>query len=179
MPSRFAIALIGSLALNAALVGIVVGRWLTPKPDAQAAQMQLERYGPTSDVVKAAWDQLPEADQKDLGNQLREYWVAMKDERRRLSEAGHTVYSAALADPYDEAKLRDAVAIFQMREKKLQSIAEDILISHMESMPPQARATAAAGLLTPFNARMQRVDNADPGARLPPEEAPPPAPANQ
>ena len=179
MPSRFTIVLIGSLALNAALVGIVVGRWLTPKPDTQAAQMQLERYGPTSDVVKAAWDQLPEADQQELGQQLREYWVAMTDERRRLGEAGKAVYNAALADPYDEAKLRDAVAIFQMREKKLQSIAEDILISHMESMPPQARATAAAGLLTPFNARMQRVDNADPGARFPPEEAPSTPPANQ
>lgn len=177
MPSRFTIALIGSLALNAALVGIIAGRWLTPKPDAQAAQMQLERYGPTSDVVAAAWEQLPEDDQKELGQQLREYWVAMGDERRRLSESGKAVYNAALADPYDEAKLRDAVAIFQMREKKLQGIAEDILISHLESMPPKARATAAAGLLTPFNARMQRADGADRGARPPPGDAP--APVNE
>lgn len=158
MASKLTIALIGSLALNAALVGIVVGRWLTPKPEQPSVQMQLERYGPTSDVVAAAWEQLPQADQDQLGRQLREFWVSMADERTRLSEAGKTVYNAALAEPFDEARLRDAVAIFQMREKKLQGIAEDILISHLGQMPAQARATAATGLLTPFSARMQRAN---------------------
>jgi uncharacterized membrane protein len=169
MASKLTIALIGSLALNAALVGIVVGRWLTPKAEQQTVQMQLERYGPTSDVVAAAWEQLPDADQEQLGQQLREFWVANGEERRRLGEAGKAVYNAALADPFDEARLRDAVAIFQMREKKLQSTAEDILISHMGQMPAQARATAATGLLTPFNARMQRANNRS--------ERPPGAPA--
>jgi uncharacterized membrane protein len=161
MPSRVKIILIGSLALNAALVGIVVGRWLTPKSDEPTVQMQLERYGPTSDVVAAAWAQLPEADRTQLRTQLRESWVAMGDDRRRLSEAGKVVYEAALAEPFDENRLREAVSIFQLRETKLQRLAEDILISHIGRMPPQARATAAAGLLTPFNARMQRADGKD------------------
>ena len=179
MASRFTFALIGSLALNAALVGVVVGRWLTPKAEEPTVQMQLERYGPTSDVVAAAWEQLPEADQEKLGRQLREFWVANGDERRRLSEAGKTVYNAALAEPFDEARLRDAVAIFQMREKKLQSTAEDILISHLGQMPPQARATAATGLLTPFNARMQRADRrAQRPVGAPTEAAPGAAPGN-
>ena len=179
MASKLTIALIGSLALNAALVGIVVGRWLTPRPEQPTVQMQLERYGPTSDVVAAAWEQLPKADQDELGRQLREFWVANGDERRRLSEAGKTVYDAALAEPFDEARLRDAVAIFQMREKKLQSTAEDILISHLGQMPPQARATAATGLLTPFNARMQRADRrAQRPAGAPAEAAPASAPGN-
>lgn len=169
MASKLTIALIGSLALNAALAGIVVGRWLTPKPEQQTVQMQLERYGPTADVVKAAWEQLPPADQEVLSRQLREFWVANGEERRRLGEAGKAVYNAALADPFDEARLRDAVAIFQMREKKLQSTAEDILIGHLAQMPAQARATAATGLLTPFNARMQRANNRS--------EPPPGAPA--
>ena len=82
----------------------------------------------------------------------------MADERKRLTESGRHVYEAALGEPYDEARLRDAVAIFQIRERRLQETAEDILISHLGSMPPEARATAAAGLLTPFNARMQRAD---------------------
>ena len=161
MPSRVKIILIGSLALNAALVGIVVGRWLTPKSDEPTVQMQLERYGPTSDVVAAAWAQLPEADRTQLRTQLRESWVAMGDDRRRLSEAGKAVYEAALAEPFDENRLREAVSIFQLRETKLQRLAEDILISHIGRMPPQARATAAVGLLTPFNARMQRADGKD------------------
>lgn len=166
--------LIGSLVANAILVGVVVGRLLSPAAPAEpTVQMQLERYGPTSDVVNAAWEQLPEGDRAQLRKQLRGSWDAMRGERQRLREAGQHVYDAALAEPFDEAKLRDAVAIFQVREKKLQEIAEDILISHIGGMPPEARATAAVGLLTPFNARVQRADKLEkiegrePYAKLP------------
>lgn len=158
MPSKTSLFLIGSLAINAALLGIVGGRLFSPASTEPTVQMQLERYGPTSDVVSAAWAQLPEADRAELRKQLRDSWVAMEDERKRLREAGEAVYNAALSEPFDQNKLRDAVAIFQLREKHLQENAEDILISHLGKMPPQARATAAAGLLTPFNARMQRAD---------------------
>jgi len=161
MPSRSTVILIGSLALNAALVGIVAGRWLTPRTDEPTVQMQLDRYGPTSDVVAAAWAQLPEADRTQLRQQLRDAWVAMGADRGRLSEAGKAVYEAALSEPFDEDRLREAVTIFQLRENKMQGLAEDILISHLGRMPPQARATAAVGMLTPFNARMQRVDGKD------------------
>lgn len=156
------VVLVVSLVVNAVLLGVVVGRWLSPSsPQEPTVQMQLERYGPTSDVVNAAWAQLPEADRAELRKQLRESWVAMTDERKQLSDAGKRVYDAAVAEPFDEARVRDAVAIFQTREKRLQQIAEDILISHIGGMPPGARATAAVGLLTPFNARMQRADKQD------------------
>lgn len=158
MPSRISLFLIGSLAINAALLGIVGGRMLSPASAEPSVQMQLERYGPAADVVEAAWAQLPEADRTELRKQLRESWVAMTDERKRLRDAGEVVYNAALTEPFDHNKLRDAVAIFQLREKHLQDIAENILINHLGKMPPQARATAATGLLTPFSVRMQRAD---------------------
>ncbi len=158
MPSKMSLFLIGSLAVNAALLGIVGGRMLSPAAKEPSVQMQLERYGPTSDVVAAAWDQLPEADRKVLRTQLRERWVSLEGERNRLREAGQAVYEAALAEPFEEAQLRDAVTIFQQREYRMQQSAEDILISHLGKMPAEARATAAVGLLTPFNARVQRAD---------------------
>jgi uncharacterized membrane protein len=159
--------MIVSLVLNAALLGVVGGRLLNPSNSEPTVQMQLDRYGPTSDVVAAAWAQLPEADRSELRKQLRESWVAMTAERKRLSEAGKNVYDAAFAEPFDENKLRDAVAIFQLREKGLQQNAEDILISHLGRMPREARATAAVGLLTPFNARMQRADGKGGGQKDP------------
>lgn len=158
MPSKTSLFLIGSLAVNAALLGVVAGRMLSPGATEPSVQMQLERYGPASDVVAAAWDQLPEADRKVLRAQLRERWVVLEGERNRLREAGKAVHDAALAEPFDEARLRDAVTIFQQREYRMQQSAEDILISHLGKMPAEARATAAVGLLTPFNARVQRVD---------------------
>lgn len=157
MPSKLTLFLIGSLVLNAALLGIVAGRMLNPGVKEPSVQMQLERYGPTSDVVSAAWAQLPDEDRKVLRKELRERWIAMEGERKRLSEAGKVVFNSALQEPFDEAKLRDAVTIFQTREHRLQQSAEDILIRHLSKMPPDARATAAVGLLTPFNARMQRT----------------------
>ena len=158
MPSRISLFLIGSLAINAALLGIVGGRMLSPASAEPSVQMQLERYGPAADVVEAAWAQLPEADRAELRRQLGGSWVAMTDERKRLRDAGEVVYNAALTEPFDHNKLRDAVAIFQLREKHLQDVAENILIKHLGKMPPQARATAATGLLTPFSVRMQRAD---------------------
>jgi uncharacterized membrane protein len=157
MPSKTSLFLIGSLAVNAALLGVVGGR-LVNQPKEPSIQMQLERYGPTSDVVAAAWAQLPDSDRKELRKQLRDRWVSLEGERNKLREAGQAVFEAAKAEPFNEGKLRDAVTIFQQREYRMQQSAEDILIGHLANMPPEARATAAVGLLTPFNARMQRTD---------------------
>jgi uncharacterized membrane protein len=158
MPSKTSPFLIASLAVNAALLGVVGGRALNKTPEATPANMQFERYGPTSDVVKAAWDQLPEADRMALRKQLREQWAAMDGDRKLLSEAGKAVYASAKAEPFDETQLRNSLMVFQQREQMLQGRAEDVLISHLGKMPPDARATAAVGLLTPFSARMQRAD---------------------
>lgn len=178
MMSKLSMVLVASLVANAVLVGVVGGRMLSPpQPAEPTVQMQLERYGPTSDVVNAAWGQLPEEDRTELRKQLRESWGKRAEERKRLSEAGKRVYEAAFEEPFDETKLRDAVALFQLRENRLQQAAEDILISHLGKMPREARATAAVGLLTPFNARMQRADNQDrrggPRGEGPHREGPP------
>jgi uncharacterized membrane protein len=170
MISKVSIFLVVSLVTNAVLIGVVGGRLLSPsQPGEPTVQMQLERYGPTSDVVNAAWRQLPEGDRTVLRQELRERWVAMSVERKRLSDAGRRVYEAAFEEPFDETELRDAVALFQLRENRLQQAAEDILISHLGKMPREARATAAVGLLTPFNARMQRADDQKPRVGAPAE----------
>jgi uncharacterized membrane protein len=165
MPSKVSLFLIASLAVNAALLGVVGGRLVNSGDQEPSVQMQLERYGPASDVIAAAWAQLPDGDRKELRKQLRDRWVSLEGERKQLGEAGKAVHDAALAEPFDEGKLRDAVTIFQQREYRMQQSAEDILISHLGGMPPEARATAAVGLLTPFNARMQRTDRGPPKAR--------------
>jgi uncharacterized membrane protein len=168
MPSKLSLFLIGSLALNAALLGIVAGKLLNPGSKEPSVQTQLaQRPGPTSDVVAAAWAQLPEEDRKALRTEFRERWTALESDRKRLGEAGKAVHDAAQAEPFDEAKLRDAVIIYQTRQQRMQQSAEDILIRHLAKMPPEARATAAVGLLTPFNARMQRGSSDGRGSKGP------------
>jgi uncharacterized membrane protein len=159
MPSRTLILLAVSLVLNAVLFGLVVGREASDR--APTAKMDFERYGPTSDVVLQAWSQLPEADRVELRRQIRDLYAAMAPDRARLHDAGNTVYAAALSDPFDEPTLRDALVLFQHRERVMQRQFEDVLIRRLGKMPPEARATAAVGLLTPFNARVRRVDVGD------------------
>ncbi len=150
--------LVVSLAANAALLGVVVGRWLSPVvPRDPTIEMQLDRNAPMLSVVDDAWLQLSADDKAVLDKQLRESWLSMSEERKTLTQAGKRVYEAALAEPFDETRLRDAVGIFQLRESDMQRSAEDILISHLRQMPPRARATAAVGLLTPFHQHVQRV----------------------
>jgi len=156
MLSKMTLFLIASLAINAALLGVVGGQLVNKQQRRPPAESQVDRP-PSSDVM-AAWGQLPEVDRKELRKQLRDRWVALEGERKRLSDAGKAVHDAAKAEPYDEAKLRDALTIYQWRQERMQRSAEDIFIGHFSKMPPDARATAAVGLLTPFNVRVQRSD---------------------
>ncbi|MEP7209218.1 MAG: periplasmic heavy metal sensor [Alphaproteobacteria bacterium] len=163
MPSRLVLFLIGSVAVNAALLGVVGGSLLNNgKP---SGRVQSQRTTPTNDVVQAAWAQLPDAERIDLRRELRDQWVAMKPDRLLLQDAGKAVHDAAMGEPFDEIRLRGAMIVFQQRQQMMQHRAEDILISHLGKMPAEARATAAVGLLTPFNARVQRADH--------PHEGPP------
>jgi len=154
MPSKMTLFLIASLAVNAALLGVVGGQLVNKQQRPPPMEGQTNRP-PPSDVM-AAWGQLPDADRKELQKQFRDRWVALSDDRKRLTEAGKAVHDAAMAEPFDEGKLRDTLIIYQQRQQRMSQSAEDILISHLGKMPPEARATAAVGLLTPFNARMQR-----------------------
>jgi uncharacterized membrane protein len=185
MPSRLAIFLTISVAVNAALLGVVGGGLLNK--DKPAGKAQSQRMLPTSDVVQAAWAQLPEDERADLRHELRESWIAMKPDRQLLQEASRAVHDAAMLEPFDEVRLRGAMIVFQQRQQIMQHRAEDILISHLGKMPTEARATAAVGLLTPFSARVQRADRphegppkpGSPGDVKPPLRAPdgPPPPA--
>ena len=173
--------LIGSLALNAALVGVVAGRWLTPRADDAGSSAVVAQDGADPDVMTTAWGQLSEPDRAELRQQLRASWAAMSDNRRRLAEAGRAVYESALAEPFDEARLREAVAIFRLRQTTLEGVVETVLIRHLSGMPPGARARAATGLLTPFYGRMLRSDlrerlrrQADPATAAPPPPGPAP-----
>ena len=145
--------LANSALANVALLGVVGARFL--RPDGPAGrEARAER--PASDVVRAAWAQLPEADRTALRAELREQWRTMAPDRERLGAAGRAVRDAALIEPFDETRLRNALIVFQQREQMVRMRAEDVLISHLGRMPPEARATAAEGLLTPANMRLER-----------------------
>ncbi len=138
--------------------------------------MDFARYGPTNDVVQAAWNQLPESDRQALRQELREQWKSAEPDRERLRQAGAAVAEAARREPFDEFQLRNSLIVFQHIESTLQQRAEDVLIRHLARMPVEARTTAAVGLLTPFNVRMQRSDDARREAANQPKAFGPPSP---
>ena len=169
MPSKFSYFLIASLVANAALLGVVGGRLLNKEqPSTRAPSTRL-----SNDVVQAAWAQLPDDERVDLRKELHSAWIDMKPDRQKLQDAGKAVHDAAMAEPFDETRLRGAMIVFQQRQQMMQHRAEDILISHLGKMPAEARATAAVGLLTPFSARIQKTDRSHDGAPTKPESGSP------
>src|SRR5262245_1818892 len=104
MPSRMSLFLIASLAINAALFGVVGGGLLNQQhrrgPDAQGDR-------PPQSEVAAAWAQLPDADRAELRKRLRDGWNAMEPDRKLLSDAGKNVHDIATSEPFDGNKLRD------------------------------------------------------------------------
>lgn len=148
--------LIASIAANAALLGVVGGRLINPKPDFQPAETY-ERPGsrPVSAEIQAAWSGLPEADRRELGAQFKSVGQEMEAVSHRLQESAASIAEIARQEPFDKTKLEDTVVVYRHLQAGLQQRVDDTLVSHLGKMPPEARAAAARGLLTPYYAWMK------------------------
>ena len=164
--------LIGSVALNAALLGVVGGRLVsgangTPPPESVIRTTPPPRAVPAE--VQAAWAKLPESDREVLGRQFAELWDAKGEEVRRLIDATRRVAELARQEPFVESDLRNAVVVYRHSYAGFQDGVDDVLISHLDKMPPDAREIAARGLLAPYSQWMRQTRD---------DPAPPAAPPN-
>jgi uncharacterized membrane protein len=157
MPSKLVMALIGSVALNAALLGVVAGRFASPTSSKSVEPLAADTKGvrPVSAEVQAAWAKLPDGDRKALNEQfghvIREnvsYYSRMGEAARRVAEIAH-------AEPFNKVELQNAVVVYRSMQQAIQRGVDDVLISHLAKMPSDARETAARGLLTPYNQWMR------------------------
>lgn len=173
--------LIGSVALNAALLGLVGGRFVggangVPPPESVIRSTPPPRAVPAE--VQAAWAKLPESDRAVLGEQFSELWDAKGEEVRRLIDATRRVAELARQEPFVESELRNAVVVYRHSYAGFQDGVDDVLISHLDKMPPDAREIAARGLLAPYSQWMRQTRN-DPPSDETSESVEAPAPDAQ
>jgi uncharacterized membrane protein len=149
--------LIGGLAisgvLNAVLLGSITKRSQSPTAGQGDAVQVVRTDGPARPIsaeVSAAWAKVPEADRKEMGAQFGELRKVTMAENERMEDAAKRIAEIARTEPYDGGALRDTVVVYRHIQQGLQQRVDDILISHLAKMPPEARETAARGLLTPY-----------------------------
>lgn len=166
--------LIASVALNAALLGVVGGRLANgaggpPPPESVIRTTPPPRTVPAE--VQAAWAKLPESDRAVLGQQFAELWDAKEEEVNRLIKATRRVAELARQEPFSESELRNAVVVYRHSYAGFQDGVDDVLISHLDKMPPDAREIAARGLLAPYSQWMRQTRNDPPAPEASGEQA--------
>lgn len=137
-PRRWTLyALIASLAVNLAVLGLVAGLALKGPPGRPGPEMGLWRYAGA----------LPEPYRGDLMRQLRESRDAWRMERDRLSGQRQILASALTAQPYDRATVESALALERSMLDGLAVQGAQVLLDQIDRMDAQARADYAARLL--------------------------------
>lgn len=128
--------LVASLALNVAIVGVIVGALLKGPPPAPWPGIALWQYARA----------LPDPYRRDLGRSLREKpgdWVGPRQALRGQRSA---LAAALTADPYAP----DAVAALLGREAalttELSTRGVELLLAQIERMSPEERSAYAAAL---------------------------------
>jgi uncharacterized membrane protein len=148
--------LVGSLALNAALIGVVGGRMFSRGEPAEiATSYQAPGWRPISLAVQDAWSKLPESDRIELGAQFKVLNRETETVSARLKESASRIADMARQEPFDSEALRDTVVVYRHLQSGLQERVDDTLVGHLGKMPPDAREVAARGLLTPYYAWMK------------------------
>jgi uncharacterized membrane protein len=131
---RLRLALLASLAINLALVGLFVGLALRggPPPAPPPGLAALARA-------------LPEPERRDLVRALRRERPAWRDDRAALDSATEALRVALLAEPFEAEALAAALAAQRTARDALTARAEAALVARLAAMTPEARAELAAG----------------------------------
>lgn len=138
------IALVLSLCLNVFLIGagIVMCKKFEARHPQFAAMMQ-NRNKPPLDKFQARMDALADKLTPEAGTALRQ---AMQEGRAEAQEKMKNVEAArqaskeaALADPFDEARLREAFAAQYAAMDEIHSIMKEKMIKAMSAMTPEQR----------------------------------------
>lgn len=137
-PRRWPIyALIASLAVNLAVIGLVAGLALKGPPGRPGPEMGLWRYAGA----------LPEPYRGDMMRELRASREAWKAKRDRLAGQRQVLARALTADPYERETVESALALERGLLDGLAMQGARVLLGQIDRMDAQARADYAARLL--------------------------------
>lgn len=136
-PARFWLAL--SIALNALLIGIVIG----------GGWMVAHRHGLSAPTrLRAAGDELSAAQQPRFRTLLQDTRKAGRPLLRQARQARAEAAAALVAQPFDQAALAQALARARAADLALRQQREEAVARFAATLSLEDRRTLAAGLRT-------------------------------
>lgn len=142
------IALIVSLAANGVMTGIVLSTVLTAQPvyieqnNPPSPRGDGEVRGPGGFNVRGFLRALP----PEMREQARSRFEAEREDLRELVRAGaeaqRDVVRAVTAEPYDPARVSEAMSEMRVRRGEVERAFEGIVLEIVADLPPNERARA-------------------------------------
>ncbi|MEM6627234.1 MAG: periplasmic heavy metal sensor [Pseudomonadota bacterium] len=123
-----------SLALNAALVGLVGGRILAGPPPAA-----YETRDDRANERRRVFEDLSPSQRRALRRDLMQVWRGADAERRAIGEARRAAQAAASADPYDREALESALAAQRAAEEALKARIHTAITGRLDELSPKDR----------------------------------------
>ncbi len=137
--------LAGSLAVNAALFGIVGGQFLGNNGigiDEKPPNTSRERPH-----IERVFGQLEKADREKLFRTMKEHWRSSKAERATMHAKHLEVLNAIRAEPFDRGQVELGIKEFMRVDSELKTLATTGILDVMETLPPEARVALADSFL--------------------------------
>ena len=134
------ILLIGSLAFNLLIVGVIAGTLLSGPRDRDRNPLLRDLgFGP---FVHA----LPRSSKRELTEALKREAGSLRDNRAELRRHFEAFLGALRADPYDPEQVAQLIANQRSRIGERQVIGQRLLLDHIATMSPQERVEYADAL---------------------------------
>lgn len=135
------VALVASLGLNLLIAGAVAARWyMGPPPDRYARLTQAQL------IPRFFFRDLDRARRMELLAVFKGQDKAIRDGRQAVKAEVAALADALVAEPYDPARVRAAVAGFTARSEALFNTGADAALAVIDKLTPEERSLMAQHL---------------------------------
>ncbi len=141
---KFSAFLAVSLALNAALIGLIGGQMLVDSRNSERSYMGRDGHRPPMEHVLNV---MSEDERKAMKKTMIQHWKNSHAERKVVRQMHDQVIEAIKVEPFERVNVETALEKFEQADSKIKSIAESGVLDVMEGMSPEARVVLAETLL--------------------------------
>lgn len=151
---------LGSVMLNVLLVGIIVGRYVSPaaKPPQNERVERRERSdrSPDEALTRSMLEVLPDEESRALRKELRAAWMETRDERRDARQARAELGKLILTEPFDRAALEAELVRLRGAEDVVREVIQRRVLDRLEQMSLEERRALVERLSRPQRFRERR-----------------------
>ncbi|MFT6451883.1 MAG: putative membrane protein [Halocynthiibacter sp.] len=153
------VVLVLSLALNLAVIGMIVGAMMGNGRSAPPRALSSRDVG-YAPFISA----LDRGERRALARELRRAAPSRKDARSARRDGVELILDALRADPYDPAGLETALSLHREDLSNRQQVGQDVLVERLHKMSPSERQSYA-DRLDQILTRPERPDHHRDGPR--------------